>query len=80
MENNYITSIELDEKTRTIKVFFSFSSDCIAKDQIEMISLACNYNASYSYSSDHLLFTAKCNNDADTESLLRDYKEYFYSK
>ena len=52
----------------------------ISKEQIDLISLACNYNASYSYSSDRMLFTAKCNNEADMESLLRDYKEYFYSK
>lgn len=80
MENNYITSIEFNEKTRKIEVFFSFSSRCITEEQFQLISLACNYNASYSYSSDRLLFTAKCNSEADTESLLRDYKEYFYFK
>lgn len=80
MENNYITSIEFNEKTREIEVFFSLSSRCITEEQIQLISLACNYNASYSYSSDRLLFTVKCNSEADTESLLRDYKEYFYSK
>ena len=80
MENNYINSIEFNEETRKIEVFFSFSSHCISKEQIDLISLACNYNASYSYSSDRMLFTAKCNSEADTESLLRDYNEYFYSK
>ncbi len=80
MENNYITSIGFNEKTREIEVFFSFSSQCITEEQIRLILLACNYNASYSYLSDRLLFTVKCNSEADTESLFRDYKEYFYSK
>ena len=80
MENNHNPNIEFNEATREIEVFLSFSSHCISKEQIDLISLACNYNASYSYSSDRMLFTAKCNSEADTESLLRDYKEYFYSK
>ncbi len=80
MENNHITSIGFNEETEKIEIFFSFSSHCISKEQIDLISLACNYNASYSYSSDRMLFTAKCNSEADTESLLRDYNEYFYSK
>ena len=80
MENNHITSIGFNKETGKIEVFFSFSSHCISKEQIDLISLACNYNASYSYSSDRMLFTAKCNSEADTESLLRDYNEYFYSK
>lgn len=80
MENNHNPNIEFNEATREIEVFLSFSSHCISKEQIDLISLACNYNASYSYSNDRLLFTVKCNSEADTESLLRDYKEYFYSK
>ena len=80
MENNHNPNIEFNEATREIEVFLSFSSHCISKEQIDLISLACNYNASYSYSSDRMLFTAKCNSEADTESLLRDYNEYFYSK
>ena len=80
MENNHITSIGFNEETGKIEIFFSFSSHCISEEQIDLISLACNYNASYSYSSDRMLFTAKCNSEADTESLLRDYNEYFYSK
>ena len=80
MENNHIISVEFNKETQQIEVFFSFSSQCISKEQINLISLACNYNASYSYSNDRLLFTVKCNSEADTESLLRDYREYFYSK
>lgn len=74
------TQVKFNEESREVEVFFTSLSDVIHKEMIELISLACNYNASFSFSFKNLLFTAKCTNDADSEKLFKDYQEYFYSK
>ncbi len=74
------TQVSFNAISREVEVLFSSSLDVIHKEMIELISLACNYNASFSFSFKNLLFTAKCTNDADSEKLFRDYLEYFYSK
>lgn len=74
------TQVSFNGTSREIEVLFTSSPEVIHKEMIDLISLACNYNASFSFSSKESLFTAKCVSDSASEALLSDYNEYYYSK
>ena len=74
------TQVNFNETSREIEVLFASPPEVMHKEMIDLISLACNYNASFSFSSKTSLFTAKCVSDSASEELLSDYNEYYYSK
>ena len=74
------TNIVVKRETREIEVFLPSTSPFTNEEVVELVSLACNYNASFNYDTERLLFTATCNSVRDLEDLLNDYEEYFYQK
>ena len=74
------TIIVPKKETREIEVHLKTTSLFTNKDLLETVSLACMYKADFNYSSKKKLFVATCNSEADLESLLHDYEEYFYTK
>ena len=74
------TKIVVKRKTREIEVSLPRTSPFIIEEVVELVSLACNYNANFNYDTERFLFTATCNSARDLERLSNDYKEYFYQK
>ena len=75
------TKIGFNKETRSVEVHFaSLSQSLIAKELIDLISIACNYNANFSYSCDRRLFSAQCTNLIVAEEIYRAYRAYFLEK
>lgn len=75
------TKINFNKETRSIEVHFtSLSQSLIAQELVDLISIACNYNANFSYSYDRQLFSAQCANFIVAEEIYRAYREYFLEK
>ena len=75
------TKINFNKETRSVEVHFSsLPHSVIAKELIELISLACNYNANFSYSCKNHVFSAQCTNFIIAEKLYRSYQEYLFAK
>ncbi len=73
------TIVNFNEGTRKIEVFLSGTYP-VEKELPELVSFACKYNADFGYDAKKFLFTAKCENAEDTEKLLNDYNQYFFTK
>lgn len=73
------TIVNFNEGTRKIEVFLSGTYP-VEKELPELVSLACKYIADFEYNAKKFLFTAKCTNTEDTEMLLNDYNQYFFTK
>lgn len=74
------TNIVVKRETRKIEVSLPSTSPFTNEEVVELVSLACNYNASFNYDTERLLFTATCNSVKGLEELYNDYTEYFYQK